>query len=77
MFDWQGFGVMTAIGAGRAILGYFMCLCWWIVTGNTVEPGVTKPFLVKMWVGKARGFSDASAPISHLSIGEFDGGDKL
>jgi hypothetical protein len=61
MFDWQGLGFMVAMGAVLGILGYFMCLRWLIVTGNAVEPGVTKPFLVKMWV--CIGFV---APVMHL-----------
>ena len=50
MFDWQGLGILTGIGAVFATLGYFMSLRRWIATGNSVDPGVTKPFLVKMWV---------------------------
>jgi len=61
MFDWRGLGIMIGIGAVVALLGYFMCLRWWVVTGNTVEEGVTKPFLVKMWVGIG-----LIAPIMHM-----------
>ena len=51
MFDWQGLGIVTCISAVGAGLGCFMCLRWWISTGNSVDKGVTKPFLTKMWGG--------------------------
>jgi len=69
---------MTARGAVLGILGYFMCLRWWIVTGNTVEPGVTKPFLVKMWVCKGSWLQRCICFTNFTSFdGVFDGGDKL
>jgi hypothetical protein len=37
MFDWQGLGILTGIGAVFATLGYFMSLRWWIATGNSVD----------------------------------------
>ena len=51
MFDWQGLGIVTGISAVVAVIGYFKSLQWWISTGNSVEEGVTKPFLMKMFGG--------------------------
>lgn len=49
--DWQGLGIVTVISLVVAVLGYFMSLRWAAMTGYEIEPGVTKPFLVKMWSG--------------------------
>jgi hypothetical protein len=61
MFDWQGLLILTGIGAVFAILGYFLGLNYWISAGNSIEEGVTKPFMIKVWTGIG-----LIAPVMHL-----------